>query len=375
MKYLFAAGGTGGHINPALAVAGEIREKYPDSEILFIGTKDKMEAVLVPKAGFDFETITISGFQRKISLENIFKNIKTLFNIILSSFQTKRIIKRFNPDVVIGFGGYVSGPVLRTAYKLGYPTAIHEQNAYPGVTNKALAKHVDCVMITVESVRNRFESKNECIFTGLPVRGEMLKADRDFARAEMGIKDSEKLVLSMGGSLGAEAVNKAMVEVIAKKADEKDVRFLHSMGKYGLWVPEEIEKRGVSLSEHKNIEIREYISDMDRCMAAADVIVCRAGASTLSEIEALKKASVLIPSPNVAENHQYHNAMALVNNSAAMIIEEKELSGDRLALAVDSLLKDDEKRRQIGENAGKMAVTDSKERIAQIVVSLAEKKA
>ena len=375
MKYLFAAGGTGGHINPALAVAGEIREKYPDSEILFIGTKDKMEAVLVPKAGFDFETITISGFQRKISLENIFKNIKTLFNIFLSSFQTKRIIKRFNPDVVIGFGGYVSGPVLRTAYKLGYPTAIHEQNAYPGVTNKALAKHVDCVMITVESVRNRFESKNECIFTGLPVRGEMLKADRDFARAEMGIKDSEKLVLSMGGSLGAEAVNKAMVEVIAKKADEKDVRFLHSMGKYGLWVPEEIEKRGVSLSEHKNIEIREYISDMDRCMAAADVIVCRAGASTLSEIEALKKASVLIPSPNVAENHQYHNAMALVNNSAAMIIEEKELSGDRLALAVDSLLKDDEKRRQIGENAGKMAVTDSKERIAQIVVSLAEKKA
>ncbi|MGN1117126.1 MAG: undecaprenyldiphospho-muramoylpentapeptide beta-N-acetylglucosaminyltransferase [Acutalibacteraceae bacterium] len=372
MKYLFAAGGTGGHINPALAVAGEIREKYPDSEILFIGTKNKMEATLVPKAGFDFETISISGFQRQISVANIFKNIKTLFNLFISAFQTRKIIKRFNPDVVVGFGGYVSGPVLRTAYKLGYPTAIHEQNAYPGITNKTLAKHVDRVMITVESVRDRFESKNECIFTGLPVRGEMLKADRDFSRAEMGIRDDEKLVLSMGGSLGAEAINEAMVEVIANKAYNKKIRFLHSMGKFGLWVPEEIEKKGVRLSQHDNIEIREYISDMDRCMSAADVIICRAGASTLSEIEALKKASILIPSPNVAENHQYHNAMALVNNNAAMIIEEKELTGEKLTKMLDELLSDNEKRRKIGENAGKMAVTDSKERIAEIITELAK---
>lgn len=372
MKYLFAAGGTGGHINPALAVAGEIREKYPDSEILFIGTKNKMEATLVPKAGFDFETISISGFQRQLTVANIFKNIKTLFNLFISAFQTRKIIKRFNPDVVIGFGGYVSGPVLRTAYKLGYPTAIHEQNAYPGITNKTLAKHVDRVMITVESVRDRLESKNECIFTGLPVRGEMLKADRDFSRAEMGIRDDEKLVLSMGGSLGAEAINKAMVEVIANKADDKKIRFLHSMGKFGLWVPEAIEKKGVSLSQHDNIEIREYISDMDRCMSAADVIICRAGASTLSEIEALKKASILIPSPNVAENHQYHNAMALVNNNAAIIIEEKELTGEKLTKMLDELLSDNEKRRKIGENAGKMAVTDSKERIAEIITELAK---
>lgn len=374
MKYLFAAGGTGGHINPALAVAGEIRERYPDSEILFIGAKNNMEAELVPKAGFDFDTISISGFQRKLSVQNILKNIRTVFYLFLSSFQTKKIIKNFNPDVVIGFGGYVSGPVLRTAHKLGYPTAIHEQNAYPGVTNKALAKYVDRVMITVESVRDRFESKNECIFTGLPVRGEMLKADRDFARAEMGIRDNEKLVLSMGGSLGAEALNKAMVSVISSMADEKNIRFLHSMGKYGLWVPEAIEKNGVSLSEHKNIEIREYISDMDRCMAAADVIVCRAGASTLSEIEALKKASILIPSPNVAENHQYHNAMALVNNGAALIIEEKELTSHKLEEAIKSLINDDAKRQKIGENAGKMAVVDSKERIADIVTELAKNK-
>ena len=371
MKYLFAAGGTGGHINPALAVAGEIREKEPDSEILFIGTKNKMEAQLVPKAGFDFETISISGFQRKLTIGNIIKNIKTLFYLVISSFQTKKIIKKFNPDVVIGFGGYVSGPVLRTAYKLGYPTAIHEQNAYPGVTNKTLAKNVDRVMITVESVRDRLDSKNECIFTGLPVRGEMLRADRDFSRAEMGVRDDEVLVLSMGGSLGAEAINKAMVEVIAEKANDKNIRFLHSMGRYGLWVPQAIEEKGVSLSEHKNIEIREYISDMDRCMSAADIVICRAGASSLSEIEALGKASILIPSPNVSENHQYHNAMALVNNNAAMIIEEKELSGEKLSGALGELISDRDKRRRIGENARKMAVIDSKERIAEIIKTLA----
>lgn len=374
MKFLFAAGGTGGHINPALAVAGEIRERYPDSEILFIGTKDKMESRLVPQAGFDFETISISGFQRKISIKNIFKNIRTLFYLFSSSFQTRRIIKRFSPDVVIGFGGYVSGPVLRCAYKMGIPTAIHEQNAFPGVTNKALAKKVDKVMITVESVRKYLDAENECILTGLPVRGEMLRANRDFSRAQMGIKDHEVLILSMGGSLGAKAVNEAVVELISERADEKGYRFLHSMGKYGLWVPSRIEESGIKLSEHPNIEIREYISDMDVCMSAADIVVCRAGASSLSEIEALSKASILIPSPNVAENHQYHNAMALVNNGAAVMIEEKDLTGERLIKEVDRLVKDKTAREKIGENARKMAMPDAKKKIADIVVSLAQGK-
>lgn len=374
MKFLFAAGGTGGHINPALAVAGEIRENYPDSEILFVGTKDKMESRLVPQAGFDFATISISGFQRKLSVKNFFKNIRTLFYLISSSFQTCKIIRTFKPDVVIGFGGYVSGPVLRCAYKMGIPTAIHEQNAFPGVTNKALAKNVDKVMITVESVRKYFQPKNECVLTGLPVRGEMLRADRDFSRAQMGIKDDEVLILSMGGSLGAKAVNEAAVELISKRADEKGYRFLHSMGRYGLWVPDKIKENGVDLDNHQNIEIREYISDMDVCMSAADIVVCRAGASSLSEIEALGKASILVPSPNVAENHQYHNAMALVNNGAAIIIEEKDLTGDRLIKEVDELVRNKEKRDKIGENARKMAMPDAKKRIADIVVELAKGK-
>lgn len=374
MRFMFAAGGTGGHINPALAVAGEIREQYPDSEILFVGTKDKMESRLVPQAGFDFATISISGFQRKLSVKNFFKNIRTLFYLISSSFQTRKLIKSFKPDVVIGFGGYVSGPVLRCAYKMGIPTAIHEQNAFPGVTNKALAKNVDKVMITVESVRKYFQPKNECVLTGLPVRGELLKADRDFSRAQMGIRDDEVLILSMGGSLGAKAVNEATVELISKRADEKGYRFLHSMGRYGLWVPDKIKENGIDLESHKNIEIREYISDMDVCMSAADIVVCRAGASSLSEIEALAKASILVPSPNVAENHQFHNAMALVNNGAAVIIEEKDLTGERLIKEVDALVKDKDKREKIGRNARAMAMPDAKERIIDIVVALAQSK-
>lgn len=370
MKFLFAAGGTGGHINPALAVAGELRERYPDSEILFVGTKDKMESRLVPQAGFDFATISISGFQRKISFENIMKNIRTLFYLSTSSFQTRKILKSFKPDVVIGFGGYVSGPVLRCAYKMGIPTAIHEQNAFPGVTNKALAKHVDRVMITVDSVRKYLDAKNECVLTGLPVRGEMLRADRDFSRAQMGIKDDETLILSMGGSLGARAINEAAVELITKRADEKGYRFLHSMGSYGLWVPDKIRENGIDLESHKNIEIREYISDMDVCMSAADIVICRAGASSLSEIEALGKASILVPSPNVAENHQYHNAMALVNNGAAIMIEEKDLTGERLIKEVDELVGNKEKREQTGLNARNMAMIDAKKNIADIIVSL-----
>lgn len=374
MRFLFAAGGTGGHINPAIAVAGEIREQYPDSEILFVGAKGKMEADLVPKAGFDIKTINISGFQRKLSLENIKRNIMTLVYLLVSSFQVKKIIRQFNPDVVIGFGGYVSGPVLRQAYKMGIPTAIHEQNAFPGVTNKTLAKHVDKVMITVEAARKHLQCKNECVLTGLPVRGEMLRADRDFARAELGIRDDEKLILSMGGSLGAKAINEAMVELISARADEKGYRFLHAMGQYGLWVPDRLREKGVDPDTHKNVEIREYISDMDRCMSAADVVICRAGASTLSEIEALGKASILIPSPNVAENHQYHNAMALVNNDAAVIIEEKDLTGERIIALADELVINDERRNTIGRNARNMAIIDAKEKIAEIVVSLAGNK-
>ncbi len=370
MKVLFAAGGTGGHINPALAVAGVIRERYPDAEILFVGTKDKMEAKLVPNAGFDFTTIKISGFQRKLTIENIFRNIKTVWYLLTCNRQVKKILTDFKPDVVVGFGGYVSGPVVRMAAKMGIPTAIHEQNAYPGITNKALAKVVDRVMLTAQEASQYLDSKNECIVTGLPVRGEMLRADRDISRAKLGIKDEQKLVLSMGGSLGALTINNAMVDIIAKHHKDENLYFLHAMGQYGLWVPDKLREKGVELDNSKNIEIREYISDMDVCMSAADVVICRAGASTLSELQALGKASLLIPSPNVAENHQYHNAMALVNKNAAKIIEEKELTEEKMDELFMSLVNNDSERKLIEQNAKAMSLSDAKESIADIVISL-----
>lgn len=370
MKILFAAGGTGGHINPALAVAGEIREKHPEAEILFVGTKDKMEAKLVPDAGFDFTTIKISGFQRKLTPVNIIRNILTVWYLLTCSSRVKKILRDFKPDVVVGFGGYVSGPVLRMAAKMGIATAIHEQNAYPGITNKALAKQVDKVMLTAQEAEKYLQSKNPVIVTGLPVRGEMLKADRDISRAELGIKDSQKLILSMGGSLGAMTINNAMVDLIGDNYKNKDYYFLHATGQYGLWVPDKLKEKGVDPDKEDNIEIREYINDMYRCMAAADIVVCRAGASSLSELQAMGKASILIPSPNVAENHQYHNAMALVNKGAALIIEEKDLTKEKMQALFDSLANDDEKRKSVEANAKAMSTIDAKEKIAAEVLSL-----
>lgn len=370
MKVLFAAGGTGGHINPALAVAGEIRERYPDAEILFIGTKDKMEAKLVPAAGFNFETIDISGFYRQLTIENIKRNIATVFKLLRSSSQAKKIIRKFDPDVVVGFGGYVSGPVLRMAAKLGYKTAIHEQNAYPGITNKALAKKVDAVMLTNEGAAKYLEPKNPVIVTGLPVRGEMLRADRDISRAELGIRDDQLLVLSMGGSLGAEAINNAMVDIISQNWKNKNIYFLHAMGQYGKWVPDKLKENGVDIENAKNVKIREYINDMDRCMSAADLVICRAGASSLSEIQALGKASILIPSPNVAENHQYYNALALLEKGAAELIEEKDLTKEKMEETFEKLISNRALLSKLSQNAKAMAITDAKQKIADIVVSL-----
>lgn len=373
MRIIFAAGGTGGHINPALAAAGEIRERFPDAEILFIGTKDKMEAKLVPAAGFKFKTIEISGFYRQLSLKNIKRNLVTLSHLLSSSKEAKKIILDFKPDVVVGFGGYVSGPVVRMAAKLGIHTAIHEQNAYPGITNKALAKEVDKVMLTVEKAKEYLEAKNPPVVTGLPVRGEILRADRGVSRAELGIRDNQKLILSMGGSLGAETINKAMVELIAENHCNKNLYFLHATGQFGLWVPDKLREKGVDPDKEDNVEIREYINDMARCMSAADIVICRAGASSLSEIEALGKASILIPSPNVAENHQYHNAMALTQKDAAVLIEEKNLNAESFGKVFSSLINDEGRIKTLSENAKKLAITDAKERIADIIVSLARK--
>lgn len=369
-KIMIATGGTGGHINPGLAVAGYIRDNYPDSQILFVGTAVKMEAKLVPAAGYDFKTIDIQGFSRDLTPAGIKKNIGTVMKLVKSSSQAKKIIKEFNPDVVIGFGGYVSGPVLKTAAKMGIPTAVHEQNAFPGVTNKALAKKVDRVMLTAPEAEKYMNPKNPCVVTGLPVRGEMINADRDISRAELKV-DDRPVILSMGGSLGARVINEAMTELIAQRYQQKDCYYLHATGKNGIGMFDVIQNdKGIDLKENPHIMLREYIDDMYRCMAAADLVICRAGASSLSELQAMGKPSILIPYPFAAENHQYHNAMALVNNDAAILIEEKDFTGERLIKEVDSLFANPERLKAIGENARKMAIYDATERIVNCLCEI-----
>lgn len=378
MRFLFATGGTAGHINPAIAVASYIRDKYADSEILFIGTADHMESRLVPNAGFDFKTIEINGFKRSMSPKAIADNVKTVFKLIKSEGESKKIIKEFNPDVVIGFGGYVSGPVLEEAVKLHIPCCIHEQNAFPGITNKQLAKKVDRVMLTVEDAKKHLDSKNEPVVTGLPVRGEILKKDKESARNELGIPMDAKVVLSFGGSLGAAPLNDAMFDILVGNADEGRIYFIHSVGTNGAKYLDRFREKGFSdkgenIVFKNTVEVRKYIDNMDACMAAADVVIGRAGASSLSEIEAMGRASILIPSPYVAENHQYHNAMALVDRNAARIIEEKDLTTVKLSDTIHELLSDEKLVFEIEKNAKSMAILDSRERIAQIIVSLAEK--
>ncbi|MDD7192948.1 MAG: undecaprenyldiphospho-muramoylpentapeptide beta-N-acetylglucosaminyltransferase [Oscillospiraceae bacterium] len=360
-RILIAAGGTGGHINPALGTAGYIKEHAENAQIVFVGTADKMEATLVPQAGYELRTIEISGFWRSFSPEAVKHNIGTVVKLVKSSSQVKKIINDFKPDLVVGFGGYVSGPVLRTAAKMRIPTAIHEQNAFPGVTNKALAGSVDRVMLTVPQAEQYMKPKNPCVITGLPIRGDILKADADFARAELSL-GGKPLVLSMGGSLGAKPVNDAVLGMILNKYKDKDCVFLHATGKGGDWFTEKLRSSGVDLEANPHIRVVEYI-DIPKCLPAADLVICRSGASTLSELQALGKPSILIPSPYVTENHQYHNAMALVNNGAAEILEEKDLTPDSLTARVNALLADKEKLFEIGANAAKMAVLDATKRI------------
>ncbi len=373
MKILIAVGGTAGHINPALAVATYIRENYDNSQILFVGTKDHLEARLVPNAGFELKTIEISGFLRSFKPQAIIHNIRTIFLTLKSSIESRKIIKEFKPDVCVGFGGYVSGPVLRCAARMKIPTCIHEQNAFPGITNKALARQVDRVMLAVGDAAKRLDAKNECVVTGMPVRGELLRANRDDARKELGIEGDKPLVLSFSGSLGAKPINDAMIPVLLSSAKNQKYYHIHSFGSNCGDEMKLFEKEGFEGGKCSTVEVREYIDNMDVCMAAADLVIGRAGASTLSEIEALGKASILIPSPYVAENHQYYNALALKERNGAEIIEEKDLTSEVLQSEIDAILSDKEKLHSMEQCAKSASIENATERIAEVITELGRK--
>lgn len=373
MKVLLAGGGTAGHINPALAIAQYIREKQPDADILFVGNGEGMENRLIPKAGFNFAPIDVRGFRRKLNLKNIGYNIGAFRRMFTSSVQAEKIIKQFKPDIAIGTGGYVSGPVIRKCANMGIPTIIHEQNAFPGVTTKALSKKAKCVMLAIPQAKQYLKEDCTIEFTGNPLRGEIITAQKQQSRKELGI-DNRPLVLSFGGSLGADRINDAVAELLKHSAENGKLIHIHGTGRSGYdKYMLKLKEMGIEPDKLENINIRDYIDDMPRCLAAADIVISRAGAISISELQAQGKASILIPSPNVAENHQYHNAMALVKENAAEIIEEKDLIGEKLIEMIEKLADDKTRLDEIGKNAKKMAIIDARERIYSIILKVLNK--
>ena len=366
MRVLLVGGGTAGHINPAIAIANYIKEKNPKTELLYIGAKNGMEERLVPQAGIEFKSITISGFKRSFSPSAIISNVNTVKKAIVSSRKAKKIIKEFKPDICIGTGGYVSGPVIRVAAKMGINTIIHEQNAFPGVTNKMLSKYAKQVMLAMPVAKDRFPSNAKCVTTGNPIRSEILKADKEQSRKELGL-DDRPVILSFGGSLGARKINENIADLIVRSAKDKKYQIIHAYGQYGKWLPDLLKEKGVEISECSNLDIREYINNMATCLSAADIVICRAGAITLSELQVKGKPAILIPSPNVAENHQYHNAMSMVNMNAATIIEEKDLMETSITKKVDEMLCNKETLDKYSENAKKMAIDDASQRIYSVI--------
>lgn len=366
MRYLLVGGGTAGHINPALAIAEKIKSEEKDAEIFFAGTPKGMESKLVPKAGYEFFPIEVAGIQRRLSFGNIKRNIIALHYLAKSGGKAKKIINKVKPDVVIGTGGYVSGPIVRMAQKMGIKTAIHEQNAFPGVTTKLLAKKADMLMLAVADSASYFPQGQNYRVVGNPVRSSIIFADRSSSRKALGI-DERPLILSFGGSLGARKINETVADVIAWHSKEGKYQHIHGVGKSGMeWMPQYLKDKGIT-PDGKTVRVLEYIDDMDKCMAAADIVICRAGAIALSEIEVMGKPAILVPSPYVAENHQYHNAMALADKGAAIVIEEKNLTGDLLIKTLKDLLSDSKKLSDMSKRSKELAVTDSTDRIYKAI--------
>lgn len=366
LRVLLAGGGTAGHINPALAIAEIIKSKYSDAEFCFAGNPTKLEAKLVPLNGYRFEPMMIEGFQRKINKENIKRNFKAAYYLSKSGSRAKEIIKDFKPDLVIGTGGYVSGPIVRKAAQMGIKTAIHEANAFAGMTTKMLSKKVDVIMLTVKETKNLDPSvKDKTVVTGLPVRKAFELKTKANAKKELGFDENEICILSSGGSLGARVLNENMAKVF-KWYQENNIKVnhIHSYGTYKGYANyvESLEKQGIKIKGNSRLIIKDYVN-MPLCMAAADLVITRCGASTLAELEAMGRGAILIPSPMVAENHQYHNGMVLQNANAGYVFEEKDIKDNTIIDKISELLQIPEKLDLLSANSAKLHIHDTNERI------------
>ncbi len=363
MRVLMTGGGTSGHVNPALAIAETVMTNEPGSEIAFVGTPRGIENKLVPKAGFKLYHVDVRGIRRSLSIANI----RAAYLAAASPYRAKKIIREFKPDIVIGTGGYVSWPVVKAAQMMGIPTILHESNAYPGVAVKMLAKNTDKILLnfakTAEYLKNCPDEKLAVV--GNPLRsGFSPRLDRESARRAIGAEGYEKVILSYGGSMGAQHVNEAVLAMMRDYTSHHP-EILHTLAVGSIeWDDARRMYAGYGLNSADNLRLVEYIYDMPMQMAAADLIICRAGAMTISEVAMMRRPAIFIPSPNVTENHQYKNAAVLAEAGAAVIIEEKDLrGGDALTETASRLVENDGERLKMGELAGNFAVTDANRRI------------
>ena len=355
MRVIISAGGTGGHIYPAIAIINKIKEQEPNSEFLYIGTHNRMEKDIIPKLGIPYKSIEIYGLNKKI-----FKNFKTLRCLIQANKKCREMIKEFDPDVVIGVGGYVTNPVIKQGKKLGYKTVIHEQNSMPGKSNMLLQKYADKILVSFEESKDSF-NKKKTVFTGNPCSEDSLNI-KPASKEEFNLNINKKLVLIVMGSLGSKTMTKFLVNLIDKMKDKDyEVIFVTGNAYY-----DEVSKMNIP----KNIHIYPYIDNLSRVMKITDVMVTRAGASTLSEIIALNVPSILVPSPYVANNHQYKNALALKNNDACILLEEKKLTEDNVINSIDKILNDEEYKNNMKKNLEKMSIKNSASKIYEVIKEL-----
>lgn len=365
LKVIVSGGGTGGHIFPAIAIANAVRAMNPEADILFVGAKGRMEMDRVPQAGFPIVGLPVAGFSRSLTP----KNLLVIYKLLLSLVKARRIIRQFKPDVVVGVGGYASGPVLKAAQRKGIPTLIQEQNSYAGVTNKLLAKRAQVICVAYPDMQKYFPA-DKILLTGNPVRQDIenLSVNRTESLEFFGIDASKRVILVLGGSLGARTINRSLLAGVEKIRTRSDVVIIWQTGKlYHQKVKEELELNPVG-----NIRLFDFIGRMDLAYTAADVVISRAGAGTISELCLVAKPTVLVPSPNVAEDHQTRNAMALVERNAAVMVPDNQ-AATRLLDEALVLIDDPQRCRELSENIAKLALRDSAGVIAREVLKLAEK--
>jgi len=365
LRVLVSGGGTGGHIFPALAIANAVRRRHPDAGILFVGALGRMEMERVPAAGYEIVGLPVAGFDRK----RLWRNFAVIVKLLKSMRMARKVLKRFRPDIAVGVGGYASGPMLKAAQKKGIPTLIQEQNSYAGVTNKLLARKAKAICVAYDGMERFFPAENIRL-TGNPVRQNLLDAKTTKAEAlkAMGLDGGKKTVLIVGGSLGARSLNESVLSQLSLLRSQKDIQFVWQTGKY---YSDEIQSRLAALKCPDNLKVMDFIADMATAYAAADLVISRAGAGSISEFCLLGKPVILVPSPNVAEDHQTKNAMALVRKQAALYVPDNEAERTLLPEAINTV-NDAQMLESLSENILRLAKPDAAAEIAREVIRLAE---